>query len=175
MTESDRPWEPPAAGTEVEHLLGMLERLRATFRWKSDGLDAAGLGQRLGASSLTLGGLLKHLALIESTVLVEKAFGEDPGEPWSSVDWDADPDWEFRSAASIDPDELRERYRSACERSRAAVRSIGDLDRLSVVASRRTGEHFDLRWIMLHMIEETARHAGHAALLREAVDGTVGE
>jgi Protein of unknown function (DUF664) len=57
---TDTPWEPPLAGTEVEHLLGALDRLRATFRWKADGLDEAGLGVRVGASSLTLGGLLKH-------------------------------------------------------------------------------------------------------------------
>jgi Protein of unknown function (DUF664) len=55
------------------------------------------------------------------------------------------------------------------------VRSTGDLDRRSSAVSSRTGEPFDLRWIMLHMIEETARHAGHADLLREAIDGEVGE
>jgi len=59
------PWEPPFAGTEVEHVLGSLERLQATFRWKADGLDAAGLGTRLPSSTLTVGGLLKHLALQE--------------------------------------------------------------------------------------------------------------
>jgi hypothetical protein len=62
MSDSDRPWEPPVAGTEAEQLLGALDRLRATFRFKADGLDADGLRARIGASSLTLGGLLKHLA-----------------------------------------------------------------------------------------------------------------
>ncbi len=61
MTD-DYPWEPPLAGTEVEHLVGALDRLRTTFRWKAGRLDAAGLQTRIGASSLTLGGLLKHLA-----------------------------------------------------------------------------------------------------------------
>ncbi len=55
MTDSDRWWEPPLAGTEVEHLVGALERLRATFRWKADGLDAAGLRTRVGASSPAAG------------------------------------------------------------------------------------------------------------------------
>jgi hypothetical protein len=58
VADSDRPWEPPAAGTEVEHLLGALDRLRATLRWKADDLDEAGLRARVAASSLTLGGLL---------------------------------------------------------------------------------------------------------------------
>ena len=68
MTEPDPPWEPPLAGTEVEHLLGALDRLRTTFRWKADGLDAAGLQARIGASALTIGGLLKHLASVEDDI-----------------------------------------------------------------------------------------------------------
>ena len=65
MAENDVPWEPPFAGTEGEHLLGALDRQRATFRWKAADLDAEGLRARLGVSTLTLGGLLKHLALQE--------------------------------------------------------------------------------------------------------------
>ncbi len=61
MTDSDYPWEPPLAGTETEQLIGALERLRTTFRWKAGHLDSAGLQTRIGASSLTLGGLLKQL------------------------------------------------------------------------------------------------------------------
>jgi hypothetical protein len=61
MTVGDTPWEPPLAGTELEHLVGSLDRLRTTFRWKADDLDGAGLQSRFGSSSLTLGGLLKHL------------------------------------------------------------------------------------------------------------------
>lgn len=62
----DPPWEPPLSGTELEHLAGALDRLRYTFRWKAGGLDAAGLSARIGASTLTLGGLLKHLTMVES-------------------------------------------------------------------------------------------------------------
>src|SRR5215472_9752808 len=72
MTDNDRPWEPPVAGTEAEHLLGALDRLRATFRWKTDGLDAAALRTRVGASALTLGGLLKHLAVVEDHMAATK-------------------------------------------------------------------------------------------------------
>ena len=70
------PWEPPLAGTDVEQLVGSLERMRATFRWKTDGLGAAGLQARVGASSLTLGGLLKHLASSEDYIFTHKLRGE---------------------------------------------------------------------------------------------------
>ena len=82
MAEDDTPWEPPFAGSEAEHLVGALERLRATFRWKADGLDSAGLDARIGASSLTLGGLLKHLAVNEDYLFTVKLRGEPLGAPW---------------------------------------------------------------------------------------------
>ena len=168
--------DPPESGPEAAQLAAFLDFQRATVLLKCEGMTAEQLARAaVPSSGLTLGGLLNHLALVEDTWFRVRMLGEEPLPLWQDVDWDADPDWEFRTAASIDPDELRERYRTACERSREAVRSIGDLDRLSVAVSRRTGEYFDLRWIMLHMIEETARHAGHADLLREAIDGTVGE
>ena|SRR3712207_2566273 len=168
--------DPRESGPEADQLAAFLDFQRETVLLKCEGLTAEQLTRvAVPSSGLTLAGLLNHLALVEDTWFRVRMLGEEPLPLWRDVDWDADPDWEFRTAASVDPDELRERYRSACERSRAAVRSVGDLDRLSVVPSRRTGEHFDLRWILLHMIEETARHAGHADLLREAIDGTVGE
>ena len=74
MTEY--PWEPPLAGTEVEHLTGALDRLRTTFRWKADDLTVAGLQARFGASPLTLGGLLKHLAMVEDYTFTVKLRGE---------------------------------------------------------------------------------------------------
>jgi hypothetical protein len=100
----DPPWEPPLAGTEAEHLVGALDRLRTTFRWKADDLDAAGLQVRIGASALTLGGLLKHLAFAEDYIFITKRTGEPVGEPWRS-EWDGD-DWDFRSAANDSPDRL---------------------------------------------------------------------
>lgn len=95
-------------------------------------------------------------------------------EPWAGVDWDADPDWEFRTAAELEPEQLRRRYRDACDRSRQAMSQVAGLDQLSVHLLRG-GQPFSLRWMLLHLLEETARHAGHADLLREALDGTVGE
>jgi hypothetical protein len=76
MANVDPPWEPPLAGTEVDHLLGALDRLRTTFRWKADDLDTVGLQTRVAASSLTIGGLLKHLALVEGAVFTKKVRGD---------------------------------------------------------------------------------------------------
>ncbi|HEY2689283.1 MAG TPA: DUF664 domain-containing protein, partial [Streptosporangiaceae bacterium] len=75
MSNDDCPWEPLLAGSEAEHLVGALDRLRATFRWKADGLGVAGLQTRIGASELTLGGLLKHLAAAEDYIFTTKLRG----------------------------------------------------------------------------------------------------
>ena len=99
MSDDDYPWEPPFAGTETEHLIGALDRLRATFRWKTDDLDAARLSTRTGASALTLGGLLKHLAAMEDYIFTTKMRGEPVGAPWDTTGWDGSNDWEFTAAA----------------------------------------------------------------------------
>jgi len=84
MTHTEPQWEPPRAGTEAEHLVGALERLRATFRWKVDGLDQTGLNTRIGASSLTLGGLLKHLAAVEDFTFRTKLSGQSMKPYWNA-------------------------------------------------------------------------------------------
>jgi hypothetical protein len=175
MTET--PWEPPLSGTEAEHLVGALERLRATFRWKTDGLDAAGLRKRVGVSSLTLGGLLKHLAFVEDYTFTTKMRGEPPGPPWDPGNWDDSADWEFTSAGQDAPEQLYALWDAAVGRSRrrleAAV-ACGGLDQLVHVAGPG-GEHASLRRLVCDLIEEYGRHTGHADLLREAVDGRAGE
>ena len=170
------PWEPPFAGSESEHLLGSLERLRATFRWKADGLDAAGLRARVGASPLTLGALLKHLAFVEDYLFTTKLTGRPVGAPWDLAEWD-DEDWPFTSAAHDPPDELYELWDRAVERSRTrldAALADGGLDQFAHV-SMPDGRHASLRRLVCDLIEEYGRHTGHADLLREAVDGRVGE
>jgi hypothetical protein len=173
---TDTPWEPPLAGTELEHLVGALDRLRTTFRWKTDDLDAAGLQTRVGASSLTLGGLLKHMAINEDFMFTRKLSGDPVGEPWESL-WDGSDDWEFTSAADDAPEQLYAFWEDAVERSRprlAAALDRGGLDQLVHISSPE-GEHASLRRLLCDLIEEYGRHTGHADLLREAVDGRVGE
>jgi hypothetical protein len=173
---TDAPWEPPLAGSELEHLIGALERLRTTFRWKVDDLDAAGLQTRIGASALTLGGLLKHLAMNEDFIFTRKLSGEPVGDPWESL-WDGGDDWEFSSAADDSPEQLYAFWDEAVQRSRArlaAALAQGGLDQLAHVSSEE-GEHASLRRLLCDVIEEYGRHTGHADLLREAVDGRVGE
>jgi Protein of unknown function (DUF664) len=177
MADSDSPWEPPLAGTEAEHLVGALNRLRTTFRWKADDLDAAGLQTRIGSSSLTLGGLLKHLAAIEDYTFTTKLSGKPIGPPWNATDWDGADDWEFTSAAADTPEQLYELWDGAVERSSSRLDSAlagGGLDQL-VHVSWPDGRHASLRRLLCDLIEEYGRHTGHADLLREAVDGRVGE
>jgi hypothetical protein len=175
---SDYPWEPPLAGSEVEHLLGALDRLRTTFRWKADDLDAAGLRTHVGASALTLGGLLKHLAAAEDYMFTTKLSGEPIGAPWDAMGWDGSKDWEFTFAVADDtPEQLYALWDGAVERSRArlgAALANGGLDQL-VHLSWPDGRHVSLRRLVCDLIEEYGRHTGHADLLREAVDGRVGE
>jgi hypothetical protein len=116
MTET--PWEPPLAGSELEHLVGALERLRTTFRWKADDLDAAGLQTRIGASALTIGGLLKHLAFNEDFMFTAKLTGAPVGEPWQSLWKDETEDWEFISAADDSAEQLYAFWDDAVDRSR---------------------------------------------------------
>jgi uncharacterized damage-inducible protein DinB len=168
----------PIAGDETATLLGSLERQRATLAWKCGGLDAAGLRATLAPSSITLGGLLKHLALVEDDYFSRRLLGRELGPPWGTVDWDADPDWEWRSAAEDTPEQLMALWQDAVARSRSAVTEAladGGLDRLATGITDPRGESPSLRRILIDLIEEYARHVGHADLIRESVDGLVGE
>ena len=169
--------ELPAAGDEVETMLGVLERNRRTFGWKTGGLDAAGMNARLGPSAMTLGGLVKHLALVEADMFSHRLHGRDPGEPWNKIDWDSDPDWEWRTAADDSPEELVQLWRDAVTRSRASVAEAiadGGLDQTGSLVWP-DGRSPNLRRLLADMIEEYARHTGHADLIRESIDGLVGE
>lgn len=174
--EQGRP-EPPLAAGEVDSLVGFLDYQRATLAWKCSGLDADGLRARLAPTTMTLGGLLKHLALVEASWFSRRLHGRDKGEPWVSVDWAADPDWEWHSAAHDSPDTLWTLWRTSVEQSRELVAEAlaqGGLDQLARIGWA-DGSRPSLRWILLHMIEEYARHNGHADLLRESIDGQTGE
>ena len=166
--------EPPTSGPELQALTGFLDQQRETILRKTVGLTREQLAQPLPPSSLTLAGLVNHLALVEDSWFRDRFAGLPEDPLWAGHDWEADPDYEFRTAVELDPEQLLQRYRDACARSREVVARAGSLDQLSAGTSRE-GSNWDLRWILIHMLEETARHAGHTDLLREAIDGAVGE
>jgi uncharacterized damage-inducible protein DinB len=169
--------EPPVAADEAGTLTGFLDFQRATLAWKCSGLDQDGLTRTVPPSSMTLGGLIKHLALVEEYWFAEVLMNRDLQPPWAGVDFKADPDWEWRTAAGDGVEELHSLWRERVELSRDLVAQSlaeGGLDQ----RARRPwpdGRAPSLRWILCHMIEEYARHNGHADLLREAVDGLTGE
>ena len=165
--------EPPLAGNELETLLGSLERMRRTLAWKCADLDAAAMATTVGASTMTIGGLLRHLARCEANSFSWKLHDHEPASAGDDDGWERD--WQWTAAA--DADQAWQDWRTAVEESRvliAAAVAAGGLDRAK-------GHHFDgwgtpsLRRILIDMIEEYARHTGHADLIREAIDGRVGE
>ena len=165
--------EPPVAGGEAATLLGSLERQRATFAWKAGGLDAAGLRATTAASSLTLGGLLVHLARVEDSYFSVRLLGRDHRPPFETMGWDDDWGW----AAEQTRDGLYGLWQETVRQSRAAVAEAlagGGLDQpiQQQWPDRRVPT---MRRVLADIIEEYARHVGHADLLRESIDGVVGE
>lgn len=138
---------------------------------------AADLAKRHPPSTMTLGGLLKHLAHVEDERTSTFLTGEPMGPPWRPENFEADPDWDWHSAAEDSPEELYALWQGAVERSRATWARLladGGLDQPSRFTTQ-SGEHPNLRRVLIDAIEEYIRHTGHADLLREAVDGLVGE
>ncbi|WP_308466136.1 DinB family protein [Rathayibacter soli] len=165
--------DPGPQADERTSLIEYLNYQRATVLMKTADLSREQLCRRHPPSELTLAGLLKHLWLVEDSWITDRFLGQSELEPWNSAPFDGDPDWEMHSALDDDPDWLRASYADACARNDALIAGHG-LDDLAV-RKLRNGDDWTLRWVLLHLIEETARHAGHADLLREAIDGAVGE
>lgn len=169
---SPRPFS--AAPGEIEALLGALHRNRRTFAWKTGGLGADAMRRTLGPSTMTLGGLVKHLALVEDHYFTHQLHGRDYPTVWAPMA--EQEDWEWTSAADDSPDELRTLWLHAVARSEAAVDEAladGGLDRPLQISD--WSETPNLRRVLVDMIEEYARHTGHADLIRESIDGVVGE
>lgn len=158
-------------GDEVETALITLERNRLTFAWKCADVDAAGLALRLEPSAVTLGGLLKHLAWVEELYFQHRLAGRPMMAPFDGLSLDDDWDhWAWRDAGDA-PQDLRDLWAATVHRSRDALASAlssGGMD-------QHTHDGMSLRRLLADMIEEYARHTGHADLLREAVDGSTGE
>jgi len=164
-----RDVDPEDAGDQLGTLLGYLERQRATLAWKCGGLDADGLRATHPPSSMTLGGMLKHLARFEDDMSTEWLSGEPQRAPWNEVDWAADHAWDWRTAGEESPSQLYARWQEAVDRSRALFAAA-----VAKPAGARPSEAPSLSYILVNMIEEYARHNGHADLIRESVDGLVG-
>ncbi len=161
--------EPSTTANERDLLVAMLDYYRSVLLRKAAGLTQAQLATRHEPSTLTIGGLLKHMALVETHWFNDVWAGLPEPEPWSSVDWSSSPDWDFDTAAGDTPEQLQVLFEQAVGRSRALIAADLDLDQLAKGANRRGA--INLRWILVHMIEEYARHCGHADLMREAIDG----
>ena len=167
-SEDDRP-ELPTTGGEREILTAFLDWHRATFELKCAGLAAERLSERaVPPSGLSLHGLVRHLAGVERWWLRRQFAGEEVPIPYYA---DGDPDQDF---VRLDGDvgAAFELWRSERNRSRVIVAEAPSLD--TTCRSLVTGEEISLRYILVHLIAEYARHNGHADLLRERIDGTTG-
>jgi Protein of unknown function (DUF664) len=160
--------EPPSVAGERETLVGFLEFQRATLLWKCAEVAPEDMVRRaVTTSNLTLIGIVRHMTLVEWSWF-EKVFSGLSVPPPISMDEDRDADFNDLDPARLDEDLAR--FDAQRDISQRVVAS-GELDQLA--ASSR--DPLTLRWILVHMIEEYARHNGHADLLREAIDGAVGE
>jgi hypothetical protein len=158
-------------------MLGALGRMQVTFRWKADGLDDDQIHAAAASGTLTVGGLLKHLAAQEDYAAFVKIAGRPMPSEWDDNNWDEDPDWEFGSASQQSAAELYARYDAAVERAAEVTRAVLEergMDGDSAVTAA-DGTRASIRRILFDRLEEYGRHTGHMDLLREALDGRVGE
>lgn len=170
ITEISRIDAPYVADERVM-LESWLEYHRATLAMKCEGLSADQLREKaIPPSNLSLLGLVRHMAENERGWFRKGLAGEDVSEIYcSEADWDG----EFNDLEKADPQEGFETWQAECQEAREIVASTSSLD--TTAARQRRDKPVSLRWIMVHMIEEYARHNGHADLLRERIDGSVGD
>jgi uncharacterized damage-inducible protein DinB len=162
--------EPDRLAGDWDSLQQWLDYHRATLLLKCHGLTDEQLRRRpLPMTSLSLLGLLRHLTEVERSWFGRTLAGEDDPPLYYS---DADPDGDFDRLDSHPVVEVRARYAAAVARSREVLAGFDHADERARSTSRSP---VTVRWVMLHLVEEYARHNGHADLLRQAVDGAVGE
>jgi len=161
--------DPPLVAQEREMLDAWLDYHRATLAVKCEGLTDDQLRARaVPPSSLSLLGLVRHMGEVERSWFRRVLSGEQAPPRYYS---DENPDGDFDDVADAGVAEAFGYWRDECAHARERVAAAPSLD---VTGTGRQGEGYSLRWIMVHMIEEYARHNGHADLLRERIDGTVG-
>ena len=157
----------PFTGEEKESLHVSLDRHRDVVLWKLEGLDDEQLRRRMTPSGTSLLGLVKHLAAVEYAWFCLTFGRETEPLPFD----DNDPDADLR----VEPHETTAGITAFYGRARAAADpATAELD-LDDVGTSWSGERVSLRWVLIHMIEETARHAGHMDILRELIDGAAGD
>ncbi|MDX6197602.1 MAG: hypothetical protein QOJ79_753 [Actinomycetota bacterium] len=164
----------PFDGPEAPMLVGFLDYQRATLEWKCRGLDDAQLRTTLDPTAITLAGLLKHLARVEDYWFGEVVAEQPKLEPWATMPWSA----EWQNHAEQNGEELRALWASRVAAARTVVEAAlaATDDPLNTTHAAWDGQgRPSLRWVLTHMIEEYARHNGHADLLRESIDGETGE
>ncbi|GGL11442.1 DinB family protein [Streptomyces flaveus] len=164
--------EPATTADERTMLEGWLDYHRETLAWKCEGLSDAQLRTAsVEPSELSLMGLVRHMAEVERGWFRKVLAAEDAGPLYYS---DEDRDGEFHLTDTDTWEEAYATWQAEIEIARRNAAGFG-LDDLSKGRSQRTGNQFNLRWIITHMIEEYARHNGHADLLRERIDGSTGD
>lgn len=153
-------------GTEHELLLEFIRLNRRTVLWKLDGLTEQQARRNVVGSHTTLLGIVNHLAHVERYWVLQVIGGRPVDLPWSKDDPDAD--WIVASEETIET--VLEFYSAQISMCDAVLEAQHDIEREILVGERRTS----VRWVLLHLIEEIARHAGHADILRELIDETTG-
>ena len=171
--------DPPFTADEYETVTGYIDFHRQTLAWKIRGLGIDQLRATIPSSAMTLGGMLAHLSFVED-FWISLCVGSEMPEPWASTDWDADQDADWHLAGASDAEALWKLWEDSVERSRGIVDGLvaahgPDAAMAGLHEDRGSGEQVTLRWILVHLVEEYARHVGHADLLREAIDGLTGE
>jgi uncharacterized damage-inducible protein DinB len=157
----------PFTGAEKESLKVALDRHRDAVLWKLEGLGDEDLRRQMTPSGTSLLGLVKHLAAVEYGWFCDTFGREAEPLPFDEDDPDAD--------LRVRPDETTEEVLAFYGRARAAGdRTIDELE-VEDTGTAWFGEAVTLRWVLIHMVEETARHAGHADILRELIDGMAGD
>jgi len=149
-----------------------LDFYRAALKDRAFGLSHDQLQLAHPPATLTLARLIGHMTMVEYVWFRDRFDGHRMVELFDSLNWDADTDAEMTLAQTWPVEELFERFDTAIDDSRARSNAAASLDAVSA-RTNHEGEHWSLRWIMIHMIEEYARHCGHADLIREAIDGDV--
>jgi uncharacterized protein DUF664 len=170
--EDDPRTEGPLVGEERAMLVGFLRWQRETLELKCSGLDAADLGRRsVEPSTMSLLGLVRHLGEVERIWFRRVLAGQDPPPHFYSDD---DPDGDFDGAVP-DPEVVAEAWRVWRSEVAFAEQFVADASHLELAGHERERGAISLRWVLIHMVEEYARHNGHADLLRQRIDGAVGQ